>query len=114
MGWDDKPKKHAPVGDRIRSIKIEHIDVATPECLINKIVEKARHDNKWIYDPSIRRWYTPEEFLSTIKSYTNQDKLIQKVELRDPIEGVEAAFHQIQDVNGRLMPFIKKVIDYFK
>jgi hypothetical protein len=72
----------------------------------------------WVFDPSSKRWFTPEEFMDMYQRYDNLDvKWIKAIEVRDPYDGLAAAdqrskvsvkedlFSRRESLNiGKLMP----------
>jgi len=79
-----------------------------------KLAENARLRHAWIYDPQIRRWYTPEEFKQVYGSYYPGHHLFNQVKIKDPNEGVEAGYKQIENLQRRLLAFSKKVMEYYR
>ena len=80
-----------------------------------KVAREASERGLWIYDPTYKRWYTPEDFLHTfghIKSYDLE--FYKKVEYRNPVDGISAAFKQIEGIQERLKVFAEKVAKYYQ
>lgn len=83
--------------------------------MINTIVKKALNDKLWIFDPSIKRWFNPEEFYEQYYRYDNLDrKWIDKIQILDPMDGLKAADDQIESITARRIVFEKKIIDYYR
>lgn len=79
------------------------------------LARKAKAEGLWIYDKSVKRWFTPEELVETYERMTaGQEQFLAKMQLRDPLQGIEAAHIQIKDITERLEIFTKKVIEYYK
>ncbi|WP_316797114.1 hypothetical protein [Pedobacter agri] len=79
------------------------------------IYERAKAANHWIYDPEIKRWQTPEEFLELEKKITGGDpKRLERLQIKDPIEGINAAYEQMQSLKDRMEVFVKRVVEYYK
>jgi hypothetical protein len=80
-----------------------------------KIAREATQRGLWIYEPNYKRWYTPEDFLHVfghVKSYDAE--LYKKMQIRNPIEGINAGFKQIDDVYARLKVFSERVAKYYQ
>lgn len=79
-----------------------------------KIADEAKRKGMWIYDPSYRKWYSPEDF-KHIYSYANaKDEFIKQLQIRHPREGVEAGFQRLTDLQNKLQAFILSVTEYYK
>lgn len=75
----------------------------------------AREKNMWLYDKSKKRWYTPEEFVDLCEFNPGADYVsLASIEVRNPLEGIEAAHRQIKNINDRLEMFTKKLMNYIK
>ncbi|RZK72566.1 MAG: hypothetical protein EOO85_19000 [Pedobacter sp.] len=86
-----------------------------PSLTYYTIYEQAKAAKQWIYDPDIKRWQTPEEFLKLEKKITCGDpKRLERLQIKDPIEGVNAAYEQMQSLKDRMEVFVKRVIDYYR
>lgn len=79
------------------------------------LYEEAKFKKHWIYDPEIKRWQNPEEFLEQQKRLSGglNDRLA-KIQVRDPMEGLEAADKQIQSIIERKAILTKRIIEYHK
>jgi len=63
------------------------------------IYEQAKAAKQWIYDPEIKRWQTPEEFIELEKRISGGDpKRLERLQIKDPIEGINAAYEQLQSL----------------
>lgn len=79
------------------------------------IYEKAKALKHWIYDPEIKRWQTPEEFLELEKRISGgEPKRLERLQIKDPMEGVNAAYEQLQSLKDRMELFVKRVIEYYR
>jgi len=79
------------------------------------IYQEAKAANHWIYDPEIKRWQTPEEFLELEKRITGgEPKRLERLQIKDPMEGIDAAYEQLQSLKDRMEVFVKNVINYYK
>ena len=81
--------------------------------LIRKIFNNAVKQGLWVFEPSIKRWFTPDEFMEMYERYDNLDpKWIEKIQIRDPTEGLEAADTQIESILYRQAILTKRIIEY--
>lgn len=75
------------------------------------IYEQAKAAKHWIYDPEIKRWQTPEEFHELEKKITGGDpKRLKRMHIKDPIEGINAAYEQMQSLKDRREVVIKRMV----
>ncbi len=79
-----------------------------------KLYDRAKEIGAWIYDPAIKRWYTPEEFLRLYAQYYLDHKLFYQVKLKNPVEGLDAGYKQLEMLQNRLKDFSKRIIDYYQ
>ena len=78
-----------------------------------KIADDAKTKGLWLYDPSYKRWYSPEDF-KHIYTYANaRDEFIAQLQLRHPKEGIAAGFQRLKDLQEKLEVFSKVVVDYY-
>ena len=83
--------------------------------LVRAVVKKAKAQRLWIFDPKVKRWWTPEEFMAQYERFENLDpKWFENLQVRDPLEGVEAADIQVKSILDRKAILIKKIVDYWK
>ena len=73
---------------------------------------EAKKTRQWVYDPQLKRWFTPEEFYIMYSKYAN-DSFYQRMQLRDPFDAIDAAHLQLDDLSNRLLQFTKKLVDYY-
>lgn len=79
------------------------------------IVTEAKSKGLWIYDPSYRKWYSPEDFEHIFGHYANaNDAFLRQLQVRHPAEGIQAGFHRMIDIHNKLEAFTKLVINYYK
>nr|WP_276900206.1 hypothetical protein [Pedobacter kyonggii] len=79
------------------------------------IYKQAKIAKHWIYDPEIKRWQTPEEFLELEKRISGGElKRLERLQIKDPMEGINAAYQQLQSLKDRMEVFVKKVIEYYR
>jgi len=83
--------------------------------LIKVVVKRALVERMWIYDPSSKRWYSPEEFMDMYERYDNLDvKWINGLEVMDASEGLQAADDYIESMLTRRKAFEQRIIEYWK
>ena len=75
--------------------------------------DQAEAAGQWIYDPALKKWYTPKEFYEEYKLYFRDHPLFHKVKLRHPNDGIRAGFKQLTDLQARLIDFVSKVTSYY-
>lgn len=93
----------------------DYLNVARSADLLRVIYKRALSDGLWIYDPSTKRWFNPEEFWEHYQRFDNLDrKWIDGLEIRDPDEGLQAADQQIESILSRKAIFMKRIVDYWK
>jgi hypothetical protein len=79
------------------------------------IYEEAKLKKHWIYDPEIKRWQSPEEFLELVQRYSGDEtNRLGRLEIKDPMQGIEASYIQLQNLKERMEIFVKRVINYYK
>ena len=74
----------------------------------------ARNKRHWIFDPSTKTWYTPEEFQDKFSKHSGFEDFFAQCQVRDPQDGAEAAMKQAQQTQDRLTAFVNKVVEYYK
>ncbi len=79
-----------------------------------KIADEAKSKGMWLYDPSYKNWYSPEDFKHIFHFDDASDKFLQQLQIRPPSEGIKAGFKRLTDIQNKLQAFIKMVIDYYK
>ena len=57
-----------------------------------KIADDAKSKGMWLYDPSYKKWYSPEDFKHIFHYANASDEFLQKLQLRHPFEGIQAGF----------------------
>ncbi|KRT13830.1 hypothetical protein ASU31_22605 [Pedobacter ginsenosidimutans] len=88
---------------------------AKPSVTCYAIYQQAKAAKHWIYDPEIKRWQTPEEFLELEKRISGgESKRLERLQIKDPMMGIDAAYEQLQSLKDRMEVFVKKVIIYYK
>lgn len=80
-----------------------------------KKYQEAIKNGHWIYDPQLKRWFTPEEFKDIEMNTSGVDpKRLERLQIRDPLQGIQAAHVQLQDLKDRMEIFTKRVLDYYR
>ena len=79
-----------------------------------KIAEEAKRKGLWIYDPSFKKWYSPEDFQHIFHYANAREDFLKGLQIRHPSEGIKAGFQRLTDINSKLQAFITLVIDYYK
>lgn len=79
-----------------------------------KICDAAKARGAWIYDPEIKQWYTPEEFFELTGKYYTGHQIFSKVKIKDPVEGLEAGYKQLEKLQERLKVFSRKLFHYYR
>ncbi len=75
---------------------------------------EVKRKGLWLYDPSYKHWYTPEEFTHIFHYANADDRFLDQLKIMHPLEGMEAGFKKLLDTQTKLNLFTKKVFDYYK
>jgi hypothetical protein len=79
-----------------------------------RIAAEASRQGMWLYDPSFKKWYHPEEF-EHIFTYANaKDEFLKQLQIKNPEEGIKAGFQQLTALEKKLQIFILKVNEYYR
>jgi hypothetical protein len=79
-----------------------------------KIADNAKSKGLWLFDPTYNKWYSPEDF-KHIYSYANaNDERLQRLEMRQLCEGIEAGFKRLTEIHSKLEAFINFAMEYYK
>lgn len=87
---------------------------------VKSLVNEAKKQNNWLYDPKDKRWYTPEEYLDLKERFTHGiQPEIDRIEIRDPIERINDGFAYIKEFKeldklDKFKEFVVKVINYYR
>src|SRR5689334_772628 len=69
---------------------------------------EAKNRNHWIYDPSSKKWYTPEEFMElNERIVTGNEQYLSQVKIMDPLDGIKAGYVRLLDTQIKLEDFTK-------
>ena len=79
-----------------------------------KIADEAKSKEMWIYDPSYKKWYSPEDFKHIFHFDNTSDEFLKGLQLRPPSEGIQAGFQRLTDTQNKLHAFITLVMNYYK
>ena len=75
--------------------------------------DEAKEKGLWLYDPSYKKWYTPEDFQHIFTYAKASDDFLKGVQLRHPSEGIDAGFKRLSDIQDKLEQFAKRVVEYY-
>ena len=79
------------------------------------LVREAHQKQFWLYDPKVKAWYSPEEFQEKFGRVASGDeKWLATIQVRDPLEGINAGYLRLQDLEIKLKDFTAKVIQYYR
>lgn len=82
--------------------------------LCRKMVQEANRMNKWIFDPSAKAWFTPDEFQDKYdRCRSGFEDFFSQCQIRDPTDGVVAGMTRIQRMQDQLTGFMQKVATYY-
>jgi hypothetical protein len=60
-------------------------------------------------------WQSPEEFLECERRYSGDEtNRLGRLQIKDPMQGIEASYIQLQNLKERMEIFVKRVIEYYK
>ena len=79
-----------------------------------KMADDAKKKGMWLYDPSYKKWYSPEDFKHIFHYVNANDELLQRLQIRHPSEGIQAGFQRLTDTQTKLKAFIDLVMNYYK
>ncbi len=79
-----------------------------------KIAEEAKHTGMWLYDPTYKKWYSPEDFQHIFHYANASDEFLDRLQIRHPSEGIQAGFQRITEIQNKLQAFAKLVMEYYK
>lgn len=78
-----------------------------------RIADEVKRRGMWLYDPTYKKWYSPESFEHTF-TYANADeKFLKTLQVRHPKEGIEAGFKKLEELETMVKLFVKLVNDYY-
>ncbi|HLL43875.1 MAG TPA: hypothetical protein VK369_12095 [Segetibacter sp.] len=78
-----------------------------------KIADEAKSKGMWLYDPSYKKWYSPEDFKHIFHFDNANGEFLKKLQLRHPSEGIKAGFQRLTDTQNKLQAFINNVRNTF-
>jgi hypothetical protein len=79
------------------------------------LVREAQRQHFWLYDPDLKAWYSPEEFEDKFgRVVSGNEKWLARIQVRDPMEGIDAGYQRLQDLEIKLKDFTQKVIQYYR
>ena len=74
-----------------------------------KIADEAKSKGMWLYDPSYKKWYSPEDFKHIFHFDNSSDEFLKSLQLRHPSESIKAGFQRLMDIQNKLQAFITLV-----
>jgi len=77
------------------------------------LAEEAKRRGVWLYDPSYRKWYSPEDFQHCFHYAKASTEFLQQLQLRHPAEGIEPGFKQLLALQTKLDAFTRAVMTYY-
>ena len=114
MGGERPLPRETELSKRFKELSSRPKEVHLPAAYL-AIYESAVANNHWIYDPQLKRWQTPEEFLENEKRISGGEPgRLSRLQVRDPMDGVNASYVQLQDLKERMEIFVKRVLDYYQ
>lgn len=75
--------------------------------------DEAKAKGVWLFCPQYKMWYSPEEFKHAFSYANASDDFLQQLELRHPLDGLDAGFQRLQQTQEKLQIFAKRVMDYY-
>ena len=95
----------------------QHVQASVPPTQHIKtckdIAREARSANMWVYDPSTKTWYNPEDFFQQYgRVATGYEKFLEQVQIKDPLEGIKAGYQRLIDLQVKLEAFTKRVVEH--
>ena len=79
-----------------------------------KVADEAKSKGMWLYDPSYKKGYSPEDFKHIFHFDNANDEFLKGLQLRHPSEGIQAAFQRLMDIHNKLHTFTKLEMEYYK
>ncbi|MDQ7949504.1 MAG: hypothetical protein REI93_11700, partial [Pedobacter sp.] len=81
------PKSDLTSAERYKAFRANLPAKAEPVVpLYQKLFEEAKSKKHWIYDPQIKRWQSPEEFLELEKRYIGgETERLSRLQIKDPM-----------------------------
>jgi len=94
--------------------KLKQAQANQPQYITCKyLFDEAKKRSLWLFDPVVKRWFSPEEFYKLYNGYIKDDKIFQRVEIKHPVEGIMAGHKQMENLHMRVEAFAKRVIEYY-
>jgi len=112
--WEKNEARNRSFNERVEYLK--NIPQDTPHVmLLKKLVDEAIYQNKWLFDPVIKRWHTPEDYFELRKNTLfDGSKDLDKIQIRDPMDGVMAADQIIEDTMSRKKILVQRIAEYYQ
>jgi hypothetical protein len=78
-----------------------------------KIADEAKAKAMWIYSPLYKHWYSPEDFKHIFHYAHAKEDFLNQLQIRNPVDGINAGFTRIAEIQTKLNKFAKSVLDYY-
>ena len=78
-----------------------------------RIADEAEKIGYWLNDPGYKKWYSPEEFKHIFTDVNANDEFLNALQIRHPMDGIEAGFKRLNELAERLRIFSLKVAEYY-
>ena len=79
-----------------------------------KVADEAKSKGMRLYDPTYKKWYSPEDFKHTFHYDNASDEFLKGLQIRHRSEGIKAGFQRLSDTQNKLQAFINLVMSYYK
>jgi hypothetical protein len=78
------------------------------------LADEAKKHNAWLFDPVVKRWYTPEEFVAETSQFPDSAQIFTQIQIRNPIDGINAGYKHIASLYEKLHAFTQRVFEYHR
>ena len=86
-----------------------------PPKTLKEVYNEAMSKNMWIYDPSRREWFSPQEFKAFYERYVvGFANFFEQCQIKDPHEGIHAGYTRLVEVQNKLEDLTKRVLQHYK
>lgn len=80
-----------------------------------RLHDEAKSKGMCLYDPQYHRWYSPEEFIHSFgNAFNDLTEFFNRIQVRDPVDGINVANQRITNLLKQLEIFTKRVLEYFR
>jgi len=78
------------------------------------LVNEAEARDCWLYDPTDKAWFTPQEFKQKHERFAHGfENLFKRIEIRNPVEAIEQAKDKMVQMLERHASFADRVVKYY-